>query len=704
MTVNKLVETYLDRGWALVPLAPGEKRPTQPAWNRPENLITTRQKAATAFADPKVNIGVHLAQSGLCSLDLDVLDDAVIALAAAGIDAKAMIAAGWQVISGKPNKGHTLFTAPPGLIISHKKFRVPLPRSEWPDGKPRFRVIFELRGGSANLQDVLAPSIHPDTKAPYTAALPPAKLPALPAALATLWLNWTARVPLMLAALGVDPALNSLCSTDDDLKTLRHSAACRAAYNAAHTVESLLLAHGYTQVGERWSHAGASGGPGVRKIPKRDDLWQSDNFGDPLCGTFDAWTAHVILDHLGDVDAAVNTHVHGRIAEAQHVFKTTGLTIASTEPAPAMPKLNGVAVTLATVAEKTLAPREWIFHDLMTYGAALLVGRPKVGKSWLVLEWLINAAHGKPFLGWRCTAPVGSLYFAAEDDEHRIQERLKHLGVTSPPSTVALVLQDGLRQLAQQYNDQFDTFHEFLAYYLPNHHPNAKIVVLDTPATIEAMWAGEQISEKQRATQTKLDYRASRVYDQVGLAQHISILLLHHTAKRKAGARVTDYHEMINTTNTTLAGASASFVMADTPDYDPMGPKMDTKVLAIRGRDIAHDGLYLLRQDAHAWFENEGEYHLTQNTEREQVILHALESMSKDDGWSGAHFTAGEIAKYLGDKKVTIERTVTRMKKGGRMQYNEYAIEHARGPGGGLRLVPRARAIFDPVLSDPLFS
>lgn len=33
--------------------------------------------------------------------------------------------------------------------------------------------------------------------------------------------------------------------------------------------------------------------PGILPIPGRDGLWQLDHVRDPLCGTFDAWSARV---------------------------------------------------------------------------------------------------------------------------------------------------------------------------------------------------------------------------------------------------------------------------------------------------------------------------------------------------------------------------------------------------------------------------
>lgn len=685
------IDAYLSRGWALVALAPGQKRPIAPGWNLPENLLRTREAAHAALADDRTGVGVHLAASGVCSLDLDALEDATIALHAVGVDATGALGQGWSVISGRPDKGRALYAAPAGAL-QHRRLRVPLPRDQWPDARrPRFRVVLELRGGSAHLQDVLPPSVHPDTRQPYRASPFPAVMPPLPPGLAALWREWDGLAPKMLRALGVEPALVDLCAVDHDPTRLRYPAACRRDFNAGTDVQELLAEHGYTASGSRWAHAGASGTAGVRKIPGKLDLWQSDNFGDPLCGTFDAWTAFTILSHLGDVQAATQAWEGASGARAAELF---GRAL----PAPSASRM-AVPGSLDEISRAVFSPRVWLYEELLTAGAVMLVGRPKVGKSWLMLQLLIAAAGGDDFLDWRCrSGPVECLYVAAEDDQRRLHERVAHLG-RPVPRGIHVIVQDDLAALAKRFGHEVPHFHAFLEQYLRSTFPAVKLVVLDTPATIEAMWAGEKLESARGAPQTKVDYQASRVYDQLALRRGLSIVLLHHTSKRKAGARVVDYHELVNTTNTSVAGCSASLVLADTPGYDPNGEPVPEKVFAVRGRDLARDGLYLLRQDVRAQFSNLGAYYATQNSDKELLLLKALHDLHEADGWaSSKNYSAKAIAAVLGGRAASVEQAVSRMKLSGRMAYGEYTIQHARGPGGGLRLVRRDGA------DDPIFT
>lgn len=55
---------------------------------------------------------------------------------------------------------------------------------------------------------------------------------------------------------------------------------------------------------------------------------------------------------------------------------------------------------------------DWVVEDLISVGLHLLVGPPKVGKSWLSLLLALCVSAGEPFLGF-ATAKAGVLDFMA---------------------------------------------------------------------------------------------------------------------------------------------------------------------------------------------------------------------------------------------------------------------------------------------------
>lgn len=158
---------YLAAGFALVPIPRGTKGPNKRGWNLRGNCNLP--------ADWSGNIGLAHAYSGTCALDLDRLDDAAVYLKTHGIDVKTLLNApdAVQISSGRPDRAKLLY-----------RLAEPLPSKKLASG------AFELRCASADgltVQDVLPPSIHPDTGKAYEWVGDYRSLPTIPPDLLKLW-------------------------------------------------------------------------------------------------------------------------------------------------------------------------------------------------------------------------------------------------------------------------------------------------------------------------------------------------------------------------------------------------------------------------------------------------------------------------------------------------------------------------------------
>lgn len=171
---------YAAHGWPLVLLSPKSKRAVTEAWNRRENVVTD----VDAIARHRGNIGLALAFANVVSLDIDDFQGASDWLEARGINLTQLLMApdALRVESGVPGRAKLLYRVPEGVaplsLLTHKIH----------DGDRN--VILELRcadthGGT--VQDVLPPSIHPDTGLPYRWRGNWRTLPVLPDALSALW-------------------------------------------------------------------------------------------------------------------------------------------------------------------------------------------------------------------------------------------------------------------------------------------------------------------------------------------------------------------------------------------------------------------------------------------------------------------------------------------------------------------------------------
>lgn len=172
-----LIAAYINAGLALIPIKPGVKETTAKGWNLPGYAIRTHEEADKRLK--KGNIGLAHAfctPTPTCALDLDDLTKARPWLAARGIDVDALLAdpEAVRIDSGREGRAKLLYRLPE-----------PLATQKPADSGLELRCATKEEGKT--VQDVLPPSIHPDTGCPYILIGDPAKIPPIPEPLLALW-------------------------------------------------------------------------------------------------------------------------------------------------------------------------------------------------------------------------------------------------------------------------------------------------------------------------------------------------------------------------------------------------------------------------------------------------------------------------------------------------------------------------------------
>ena len=103
------------------------------------------------------------------------------------------------------------------------------------------------------------------------------------------------------------------------------------------------------------------------------------------------------------------------------------------------PSWRDHSLTAKQLQLKTYPDIKYVVPDLIPEGLSLLVGRPKIGKSWLALDIAISIAAGRFCLGDREPEIGDVLYCALEDNERRLKNRLrKLLGSSAWPDRLTL--------------------------------------------------------------------------------------------------------------------------------------------------------------------------------------------------------------------------------------------------------------------------
>ena len=175
---NAAVE-YVQAGLVLVPISAGRKGPNDTGWNLRENCIATETAASRLNGQ---NLGLAHAYSRTCAVDVDDLKTAVDWFSGKNLDFISILMdpATVQISSGRDNRAKILYRLPDDIE--------PLPskKIKGPDSGD----IIDFRCGTHDgltVQDVLPPSIHPDTEQPYAWKGDWHCIPPLPDAILRIW-------------------------------------------------------------------------------------------------------------------------------------------------------------------------------------------------------------------------------------------------------------------------------------------------------------------------------------------------------------------------------------------------------------------------------------------------------------------------------------------------------------------------------------
>lgn len=228
-------------------------------------------------------------------------------------------------------------------------------------------------------------------------------------------------------------------------------------------------------------------------------------------------------------------------------------------------------ISARILLESDLPPVEWIVPGLLPQGLALLVGKSKIGKSWLVMQMALAAVNGQRFLNWQCREPIRALYLSLEDNQRRLQKRLKHCNQPVEGLDVAITwkqLQMGGREMLENYLSS---------------NPACRLVIVDTLQKIRGLDNG-----KINAYQA--DYAVMGALKSLADAYNCSIVAIHHTRKGEAD----DWVDMVSGT-TGLVGAADSLLYLDRKRGDA------NATLYATGRDFEVEVEEALRFESGLW-------------------------------------------------------------------------------------------------------
>ena len=202
-------------------------------------------------------------------------------------------------------------------------------------------------------------------------------------------------------------------------------------------------------------------------------------------------------------------------------------------------------VSAATLRQKVFPPIQWVVEGYIAEGCTLLAGRPKLGKSWLVLEAALAVASGTDCLGGIQCEAGDVLYLALEDNERRLHKRIDKLyGIYSDTWPNRL---DIATAWSRANEGGLDAIRDWI-----RSKERPRLIGVDVLAQFRPL----------RGAQEGLydtDYSAIKGLQEIACEFNVAIVIVHHT--RKQGSDVDPFEKVSGSLG--LSGAADTTLVLD---------------------------------------------------------------------------------------------------------------------------------------------
>lgn len=231
-------------------------------------------------------------------------------------------------------------------------------------------------------------------------------------------------------------------------------------------------------------------------------------------------------------------------------------------PEIAIPQVK--VMTLDELQKTEIPPVKWVIPQLLPEGLTVLAGKPKMGKSWLLLNLMIALSYGDRALDrFKCQqAPV--LYLALEDTAGRFKSRLTNvIGERPAPKLGFFTTEWPKLSDKNEPGNALDLLHRWLEA-----NEGAQAIFIDTFTKIRP-------GKQARDLDYERDYRHLEGLQRLAGQYGLSVIVCHH--QRKAEAE--DEFDTVHGSQGITGAADATWILSRPDRFSNRGE------LAITGRD-----------------------------------------------------------------------------------------------------------------------
>jgi hypothetical protein len=178
-------------------------------------------------------------------------------------------------------------------------------------------------------------------------------------------------------------------------------------------------------------------------------------------------------------------------------------------------------ITARELKDMNIQEAKWLVEDIIPKGLTLLAGKPKVGKSYFLLNLALALSAGEKAFNIISTEPSKVLYLGLEEPTIRTKSRIES------------ILDDG------EWSENLHIFglgtwlksddggHDHLELWMKE-HPDTKLIIIDTLAK----WKSPK--KKSNRTEYEEEYQSVEKLHTFAGKHDVAVIVAHHARKTKA--------------------------------------------------------------------------------------------------------------------------------------------------------------------------
>lgn len=297
-----------------------------------------------------------------------------------------------------------------------------------------------------------------------------------------------------------------------------------------------------------------------------------------------------------------------------------------------MPQKQWGETSANDIERMVFPPVAWVIPGIVTEGLTIFAGKPKTGKSYLMLALAASVAYGGTAFGSIDVKSGDVLYLALEDNQRRLQKRMREQQPDSNMPT-RLFFETEADRVNESLVDNLET-------WLDN-HPKARLIIIDTLQRVRSQSDG-------RGSGYKEDYEAVQPLQDLAGRRNLSIIIVHHQRKMDAE----DVFDTISGTNGLTGSCDNMMVLVKQNEL--------TKLCG-RGRDLPDfEKAVSFDPVSHTWKIIGDANEIASSSERQAVLDAILEA--------GEPIGPKDIAAVSGHKYDCVRQLLPKLVKEGKIE------------------------------------